>query len=289
MALAPLRFTHPERILDPESGVTKRELADYYAAVAGPMMRHVARRPLSLLRCPDGIGKKCFFQKHAMLGMAKEVERFVVGDEEILAIDSARGLEALVQFGVVEIHVWGSHVGATVEEPDLLVFDLDPDEAIPFSRVARASLVVRDGLRTLGLQSFVKTTGGKGLHVCAPIVPEAAWPQVKELTHLVASTFARALPKEFVAIAGKRARAGKIFIDYLRNGRGATSVAAYSARARPGMGVSMPIAWSEVMDIHPSDFTVRTVPGLLAKRRDPWAAYAKTKQRLPSGGALAAD
>lgn len=278
-----LRFTHPDRVIDPSTGITKGELGAYYVAIAERMLPHVAARPLSLWRCPSGIGEACFFQKHAMPGMPADIVRARAGDDEVVAIEDERGLLSLIQFGVVEVHVWGSTLGAEVEKPDRLVFDLDPDEALPFRRVADAALVVRDALETLGLESFVKTTGGKGLHVCVAITPELDWPAVKDATHLISDTLARARGSGFVATVAKRARTGKIFVDYLRNGRGATAVAPYSARGRPGLTVAMPIAWADVRSVDPRDFDVRTVPAIVAKRRDPWAKFGKRKQRLPRG------
>ncbi|CAN5295156.1 hypothetical protein BH09MYX1_BH09MYX1_05630 [soil metagenome] len=276
-----VRFTHPDRVIDAKSGATKRDLADYYLAVAERMMPHVANRPLSLLRCPSGANETCFFQKHAIPGMPPSIARSRAGDDDVVAIDSVDGLETLVQFGVVEVHPWGSHLGRTVEEPDLLVFDLDPDEALPFSRVADAALYVRDGLKTLGLESFLKTTGGKGLHVCVPIVPEMDWEPAKDCTKLVAETLASARGAKFVSTVSKRARVGKIFVDYLRNGRGATSIAPYSARAREGLTVALPIAWRDVHHVAPRDFDIRSVPAIVAKRRDPWAKMESTRQHLP--------
>ncbi len=278
-----IRLTHPERILWEEAGITKQGLADFYVDIADWILPHVAGRPLSLLRCPSGTGAKCFFAKHPWQGLDKRVRRVDTGDKEpMVAVDDLKGLMSLVQAGIVEIHPWGStvdHVG----QPDRLIFDLDPGENVPWTAVIEAARDVRDRLTALGLQSFVKTSGGKGLHVVVPVEPESAWDQVKSFTKTIAATMARERPDRYVATIAKRARGARIFIDYLRNGRGATAVAAYSTRASPRASVSTPLDWDELSRGLRSDhFTVGNVLHRLSSlKQDPWQGIFKIRQRLP--------
>lgn len=274
-------ITHADREVDEASGVTKGDLARYYGAVVDALLPYANKRPLTVVRCPSGRGKKCFFQKHAMPGMGASIRRATVGDHEILYVSKAAGILELVQFGVIEIHAWGARLPAA-DKPDWIVLDLDPDEGLPYGRVVEAALEAREALQRIGLSSWVKTTGGKGLHVVAPFRRRHGWDAVKGLARAVAEDFARRAPDVFTATPSKAARGGKIFVDYLRNGEGATAVLPYSARAREGVTVAMPIAWEDVRRVHPKDFTVRTAPGLLSRRRrDPWADLLTTKQRLP--------
>ena len=278
-----IRLTHPERILWEEAGITKQGLADFYADIADWILPHVAGRPLSLLRCPSGTAAKCFFAKHPWQGLDKSVRRVDTGDKEpMLAIDDVTGLISLVQAGVVEIHPWGSTIDH-LEQPDRLVFDLDPGENVPWEVVIDAAYDVRDRLATLGLQSFVKTSGGKGLHIVAPIQPEADWDEVKMFTKAVAGTMAKDRPNRYVATIAKSARHARIFVDYLRNDRGATAVAAYSTRALPRASVSIPLNWEELSPGLRSDhFTVGNVLHRLSSlKRDPWQGFFKIRQRLP--------
>ena len=281
---APSSFnlTHPDRVLWPDTGLTKQGLADYYADIAEWILPHVANRPLSLVRCPSGIEGSCFFQKHAWNGMSKAVQHRAIDDEDILFIDDLEGLIALVQSGVLEIHAWGSPM-ENPETPDRIVMDLDPAEDVPWTALIDAALEVRERLGDAGLESFVKTTGGKGLHVVAPLRPKAGWDEVKSFTQSLAETMAGDSPDRYVATMSKRARAGKIFIDYLRNGRGATAVAPYSTRARSGAPVSTPLAWSELSaSMRPDHFTVSNLPTRLAHlKSDPWADLPELDQGLP--------
>ncbi len=283
-APAPSSFnlTHPDRVLWPDTGLTKQGLADYYADIAEWILPHVANRPLSLVRCPSGIEGSCFFQKHAWNGMSKAVQHRAIDDEDILFIDDLEGLIALVQSGVLEIHAWGSPM-ENPETPDRIVMDLDPAEDVPWTALIDAALEVRERLGDAGLESFVKTTGGKGLHVVAPLRPKAGWDEVKSFTQSLAETMAGDSPDRYVATMSKRARAGKIFIDYLRNGRGATAVAPYSTRARSGAPVSTPLAWSELSaSMRPDHFTVSNLPTRLAHlKSDPWADLPELDQGLP--------
>ena len=277
-----LRLTHPDRVLWPDTGLTKQGLADYYADIAEWILPHVANRPLSLVRCPSGIEGSCFFQKHAWNGMSKAVQHRAIDGEDILFIDDLEGLIALVQSGVLEIHAWGSPM-QNPETPDRIVMDLDPAEDVPWTALIDAALEVRERLGDAGLESFVKTTGGKGLHVVAPLRPKAGWDEVKSFAQSLAETMAGDSPDRYVATMSKRARAGKIFIDYLRNGRGATAVAPYSTRARSGAPVSTPLAWSELSaSMRPDHFTVSNLPTRLAHlKSDPWADLPELDQELP--------
>ena len=276
------RLTHPDRILWPDVGLTKQGLAEFYAEIADWILPHVTRRPLALVRCPSGIESECFFQKHAWNGMSKAIRRRTIGDEEILFIEDLEGLMALVQSSCLEIHPWGSTLGA-VEKPDRITMDLDPAEDVPWTALIEGALEVRERLNAVGLESFVKTTGGKGLHVVVPLAPKAGWEEVKAFAESIAEAMAKDGPERFIATMSKRARTGRIFVDYLRNGRGATAVAAYSTRARPGAAVSTPLAWNELSpSIRPSHFTVENLPTRLRHvGLDPWADLDRVKQVVP--------
>lgn len=274
-------ITHPDRVLFAEAGITKRDLAEYYRKMAGRILPHVADRPLPVLRCPEGAGKKCFFQKHVMRGMPPSIHPMKVkgstGTSTYLSIRDAAGLVALVQFGTIELHPWGCKADGQ-EACERLVFDLDPGQGVAWPRVVAAAREVRERLDAAGLKSFLKTTGGKGLHVVVPLDPAVPWPVAKEFSRALASRMARAAPDRFTATLSKAARAGRIFIDYLRNQRGSTSVAPYSVRARPGAPVSMPIAWRALDGrLRPDGFKCRDA---LRARTDPWAAFFTTRQTI---------
>jgi bifunctional non-homologous end joining protein LigD len=293
-----VRLTSPEKVLYPEQGITKRALAEYYVALADRVLPHLARRALSLVRCPAGSAEACFFQKHVGSGVPAEVHRAEIpdgvgtadhpaGTSTYLWVDDRKGLVALAQMGVLEIHPWGSTIDR-LETPDRLVFDLDPAPGLGWDAVIEAARAVRDRLAALGLSSFLKTTGGKGLHVVVPVAPRRDWNVVKAFARAVAAGMAEGAPERFTINMAKKARTGRIFLDYLRNGRGATAIGPYSTRARSGATVSMPLAWRELSArLDPQDFTILTVPKLLARRRtDPWAEIDATPQEL--GEALAA-
>ena len=277
------RLTHPERILWPEPGISKEGLAEFYTDIADWILPHVKGRVLSLVRCPSGAAAKCFFAKHAWHGLTGAVQRIGVGEKEkMLTLDGLDGLIDLVQASVLEIHPWGSTV-AQLEQPDRLIFDLDPGEGVPWSAVIAGALDVRAHLEALGLTSFVKTSGGKGLHVVVPLAPGASWDDAKAFTQGVAQALAKARPDRYVATMAKTARRGKIFIDYLRNGRGATAVAPYSTRALPQASVSTPLAWDELSEgIRADHFRIGNLRQRLAVLRDdPWAEIFTVRQTLP--------
>jgi len=276
-------LTNLDKILYPEQGITKSQLVGYFAVAAERMLPHVADRPLMVVRCPEG-RTKCFFQKHLLKGSPNQILRVAIADsdEEIqdhMAVHDLAGLVALAQLGTLEVHTWGTHVD-DVDRPDIMVFDLDPDVGVAWERVALAAIELRGLLHELDLESFVKTTGGKGLHVCVPIERKLDWDAMKGFTKAVSEEMERRQPTNFTTKLAKAHRKGRIFIDYLRNGRGATFVAPYSPRARAGAPIAVPIAWEELAGgLTPDRFTLKTMPARLGEK-DPWAAYAKTKQSV---------
>ncbi len=274
-----VQLTHPDRIYWPDEGVTKEGLANYYAQVWRFMAPYVVNRPLALLRLPDGIsGHQRFFQKHAWKGMNDHIEQITdpkdKGGEKLLRIGDYDGVVALVQSAVLEIHPWGTTTD-NWEKPDMITMDLDPGEDVPWENVIAAAYELKDRIEGEGLAAFVKTSGGKGLHVVAPLEPKASWVDVKGFAKWLADSMSKDDPDHYLATATKAKRNGKIFIDYLRNGRGNTAVAAYSTRARPGAAVSMPLEWSELTtEIGPAYFTVDNTPARLdALNKDPWDGF----------------
>ena len=282
----PVKLTHPDRVYWTDAGVTKQQLAEYYTAVWDYMAPHLVRRPLALLRCPEGVDGQCFFQKHAASGLISERIRRQRDShgEELIYIDDLDGLLTLVQAGVLEIHVWGSTID-DVEHCDRLVFDLDPGDDVKWAEVNAAARELRDRLADIRLKSFVKTTGGKGLHVVVPI-DATPWDDAKDFSHAMVLAMAADAPDRYVAKMTKSIRTGRIFLDYLRNGRGATAVVAYSTRARPGAPVSTPIAWDELgPKLTPNKFTVLNIGKRLARlKTGPWAGIGKIRQKLPKFG-----
>jgi bifunctional non-homologous end joining protein LigD len=281
--VAGVRITNPDRVLYPEQGLTKRELALYYERIAAWILPHLQNRPLTLVRCPEGHEKQCFYQKHISEQVPATVKRVTIEGDSVPygAVDSLPGLISLVQMGVLELHIWGSHID-DVERPDYVVWDLDPDEGLGWDRVVEGALKVRELLEGLGLQTFLKTTGGKGLHVCVPLVRRGDWDDVKAFTKAVVETIVAAEPSRYTSKLPKASRKGKIFIDYLRNGRGATSIAAYSTRARPNAPVSTPLFWEELeTDVRGNTYTVRNLPERLeGLESDPWASFLKVRQSI---------
>jgi bifunctional non-homologous end joining protein LigD len=285
ITFAGVRLTNPDRVFYPDEGITKLALAQYYEAISRWALPELVERPLSMVRCPEGIGGQHFYQKHDMPGFASVLGRIDIRDksatETYLFIKDLAGLVAVVQMGVLEIHPWGSTV-AKLETPDRITFDFDPDVDLPWERVTVAAIDMREALAGIGLQSFVKTTGGKGLHVVVPVTPKLGWDAIKEFSKWVAEKFEKAYPDRFTTNMAKRARQGRIFIDYLRNGRGATAIGAYSSRAREGAPVATPLSWDEVeAGAKPMDFTVKTVPARLAAlTAAPWAEMAGLRQSI---------
>jgi bifunctional non-homologous end joining protein LigD len=282
-----LRLTHPEKVLYPDQGITKRTLADYYLAVAHWMLPHVRLRPISLVRCPMGAQKKCFFQRHAGSGVPPQIREIEIsGFEEsgaYLYLSDTAGLMAMVQMGVLEIHPWGSRIDRP-ERPDRIVFDLDPGEGLSFSDVITAAREVHGLLGGIGLTSFVKTTGGKGLHVVVPIARRYTWPQAKAFAKRIAELLAERAPARYLTRISKAERRGRIFIDYLRNDPTSTAIGPYSTRARDGAPVATPLGWDELSpELDPRKFDVVSVPQRLRRlKQDPWADMQGLLQTLPA-------
>jgi bifunctional non-homologous end joining protein LigD len=281
-----VRVTHPGRVLYGGTRITKKRLIEYYLSLADRILPHVAGRPLSLVRCPGGAEHECFFQKHASRGFPTTFRSVRIkektGSDEYLYIDDRAGLVGAVQMGALELHVWASTVKA-LETPDRMVFDFDPDEKLDFKAVKAAATEMRDRLAALNLTSFVMTSGGKGLHVIVPLKPGTDWEHFKNFAEAVARSMAEDSPDRYLAKATKSERGGRIFIDYLRNGRGATAIAPFSSRVRKGGTVAWPLAWEDLprlKDAHPA--TIETAGEMLRKRKgDPWEGYFKLKQKLP--------
>jgi bifunctional non-homologous end joining protein LigD len=283
-----VRLSSPDKMLWEEQGVTKSELADYYLAVADRILPHVARRPVTLVRCPTGADKKCFYQRHPASGVLPQLKEVAVPgfDEPYLYIDDEAGLVAAVQMGTLELHPWGVTVERP-DRPDRIIFDLDPAEGLGFDSVVAAALDVRDRLEALGLRSFAKTTGGKGLHVVVPIEPDSEWSEAKAFAKGLAGAMSEERPDLYLARISKAEREGRIFIDYLRNDPTSTAVGPYSTRSRPGAPVSLPIEWDEVAPgLDPKAFTLRTVPNIIARTSDPWAEIFDVRQSLGEAAAL---
>jgi len=287
MATTP-RLTSPDKVVYPEAEITKADVADYYRAVSRWMLPELVKRPLSLVRCPDGIAGSCFFQKHHADSLGEHVSaitlREVDGQGEYLYVESLEGVLELVQMNSLEFHVWGSHID-DVDRPDRLVFDLDPDEGIEWNALKAAARDVRDHLAEVGLRSWVRLSGGKGVHVVAPIKVGPDWQHVKDFCEAFADSMVSRAPERYIATASKAAREGLIFIDWLRNARGASSVTSWSLRARPGATVAMPLTWEELgrvrqagaFDLHKALRRSRNL------KRDPWHAMQRARQTLPRG------
>lgn len=283
--VAGVTLTNPERVLYAEQGITKRMLAEYYESIADWVLPQLVGRPLSIVRCPQGQQAQCFFQKHVNESVPAGLEGIEVeedsGPARYLAIDDLAGLITLVQLGVLEIHPWGCR-GDLVERPDRIVIDLDPSEEVAWDRVVAAAWSLRELFDDLKLASFVRTTGGKGLHVVVPIARRSSWEEVKQFAHDVADYLVRQAPEKFVATSSKAKRRGKIYVDYLRNSRGATAIASYSTRARPGAPVATPLVWEELTaKLDPAEFNLNTVPRRLRKAGSrAWEEIDRVKQAL---------
>ncbi len=289
-AIEGVRLTHPDKLLYPDVGIAKRELAEYYVACAERMLPHVAGRPLTIVRCPNGVEGHHFLQKHPGTAAPPALRRVKIRDKheqaEYCYIEDVGGLVALAQIAALEIHVWGATLDGsnvkTLENPDRIVFDLDPAPDVEWPRVIAAAIEIRDFLRELKLESFVKTSGGKGLHLVVPIERRQSWDVVKNFSRSVAVAIERAAPDRYISTMSKKARTGKIYIDYGRNDRGATAVAAFSTRAKVGAPVSLPISWRELpRTTHADQFHLREVLKRLAReRRDPWEGFADVRQSI---------
>ncbi len=287
VAILDVELTHPDRELWP--GISKRELATYWLSVAELALPGLVKRPLSIVRCPDGIaGKQHFFQKSGHGHLPAQIREGHAGGQPgaaqpYLAIDDVRGLMALTQISAIELHPWGA-AEADPLKPDQIVFDLDPGEGVKFEQVVAAALEVKERLAKLKLASFCRTTGGKGLHVVVPLRPLAGWDVVKPFCRAFAETMAQDAPDRFLAHLKIADRKGRILVDWLRNGLGATAVSSYCPRARLGAGVATPIDWAEVKpNLDPAAFTIFTVPGRIKKlKRNPWSGWAAVDQALPS-------
>jgi bifunctional non-homologous end joining protein LigD len=271
-------------VLFPGDGVTKRNIAEYYLKVADLMLPHIVDRPLALVRCPRGSEQKCFFQKHASPGWPDLFKKVRIkeksGTDDYLYIDSAAGLVAAAQMDILELHIWGAHVDK-IEKPDRLVFDFDPGEGVAFERVKEAARELRERLRKLGLESFPMATGGKGIHVVVPLSRGHSWDQHRAFAEAMARLMAEDSPARYVVNMSKAKRHGKIYVDFLRNQRGATAIAPYSTRARKGAYVALPLSWnalSRLEDAHPASVKDGA---RIARPGDPWKGYARIKQALP--------
>lgn len=278
-------LTSPDKVLFPAGKITKQQVWDYYLAVANHLMPEILGRPLSVIRCPSGIAEPCFFQKHLTSGL-DQVSTVKLKEEsgtnaDYLVVESLAGLMELVQFNALEFHPWGSHANAP-DVADRVVFDLDPGPGVTFADIKRAATDIRTRLADLGLESFLRVSGGKGLHVVVPLNPGCKWDLTKRFARGFADALAGSEPDRYVATSTKSKRNKRIFIDYLRNGRGATAVASYSMRARRGAPVALPIAWAALPKLTSADqFTIQQVPALLRRRRkDPWAGMRDVKQNL---------
>ncbi|MDZ4357257.1 MAG: DNA ligase D [Variovorax sp.] len=279
-----LKISHAERVIDTKSGITKGELAAYCDAVATLMLPHLRGRPVSLVRAPDGVGGELFFQKHLqnreIPGVKLLDPALDPGHEPLLQIDSKTGLLGAAQMNVIELHTWNA-TSRAIDRPDRMTFDLDPGEGVDWPQIQEATLLVRTMLDELGLPSFLKTSGGKGLHVVVPIRPQHGWDAVKGFSQAVVVHLAQTIPTRFVAKSGPRNRVGKVFVDYLRNGFGATTVSAWSVRARPGLGVSVPVAWDELpLLTGAAHWTLANVAERFATGNAPWAAMARSRKGL---------
>jgi bifunctional non-homologous end joining protein LigD len=280
------KLTSLDKVLYPDQGITKGQLIAYLAVVVEWALPHIADRPLTILRCPEGRKQPCFYQKHILAGSPPAIDPLPIQESdgevvEYMKIHDMPGLLALAQLGTLEIHTWGSRAD-TPERPDVMVFDLDPDVGLGWERVALAAFAMRRKLHDIGLASFLKTTGGKGLHVVVPIERSLDWDELKQFTKQVVESMEREEPHLYTTTMAKKARKGKTFLDYLRNGRNATFIAPYSPRARDGAPVAVPITWEELAHgVDPLTFNIASVPRRLAVlTEDPWQDIYRVKQAI---------
>jgi DNA ligase D-like protein (predicted polymerase)/DNA ligase D-like protein (predicted 3'-phosphoesterase) len=278
------RITHPERVIDADSGITKGDLIAYYAAVAPLLLPHLKARPVALLRATAGVQGQQFFQKHAdsteLLHVKLLDPSLDPGHEALMEITDLDGLLSTAQMNTIELHTWNATTRA-ITKPDRMVFDLDPGEGVAWPQVQEAATLLHAMLDEVGLKSFVKTSGGKGLHVVVPLRPRLTWETVKRFSQAIVVHLAETIPERFVAKSGPKNRVGKVYVDYLRNGWGSTTACAWSARARPGLGVSVPIDWKELAAISGgAHWTIATVAERLPVGNTPWNAYGESRQGL---------
>jgi len=283
-----VRITSRERVIFPEAGLTKGELADYYAALAPLMLEFAKTRPVSLVRCPEGTHKDCFFQKHGHAGLGPHVHRLPIREKsgemaDYFYLDDAAGILECVQMGAIEFHGWASLAG-DLEHPERMVFDLDPDTGLGFAEVKQAARQVRDLLAGQGLESFVMLTGGKGVHVVVPLTPGHSWEAHSAFAKALAQAMAESEPERFTATMSKEKRKGKIFVDWLRNARGSTAIVPYSARAHPTAPVAAPVSWDELGRIRSArKFTIRDAAKRLERAKSgALAGWGHARQRLPA-------
>jgi bifunctional non-homologous end joining protein LigD len=265
-----IAVTHPDRVISETGHVTKGELAEYYATVAKFMLPDIVRRPLSLLRCPTGIGGECFFQRNPGKGLGADVKQFDFKHKgkqyKYLYVEDEKGLLEVIQMGAIELHPWGATIDA-IDYPDRMIFDLDPAPDVPFQAVKMAAQDLRQRLERKGLSSALKCSGGKGLHVTVPLAGNDDWPRVKSFAAAMADEMVAAAPQAYIATMSKAKRTAKIFIDYFRNDYTATAVASYSVRARPGAPVALPLDWNDLKSLKSaSQFTIKDVLTRLKKR-----------------------
>lgn len=290
--VAGVRLTHPDKLLYPAMGVTKLQLANYFAARAEVMRPHLARRPVSLVRCPDGRRKACFFQKHAGSGLPEAVERIAIEEKggarkDYLLFSSRRALVACAQIGALELHLWGSRTDS-LERPDRLIFDLDPGEGVDFAAVRQAAVDLKEALKGASLDSWPLLTGGKGIHVVVTLERRHAWNVIGNFAKDFAERIAAQEPDRFVATMAKAKRRGRIFIDHFRNRRGATAIAPYSPRAREGAPIAAPVSWEELRAIERSDaYSLADSDSRIAGRPKAWPGEAERRTRLTRDGAAA--
>jgi bifunctional non-homologous end joining protein LigD len=285
-SVAGVRLTHPDKVMYPPQGATKRMVAEYYARYADRILAYLAGRPLSLVRCPQGHSAECFYQRHHTAAMPDHIKRIDIsekkgGNKPYLLIDSAKGLVEAAQIGVLELHLWGVRADR-VEYPERMIFDLDPAPGIAFDVVRDAAMEMRDVLASIGLQSFALLTGGKGIHVIVPLARRRTWDDVKAFSRALALQIAKAAPERYIATASKKKRTGRIFIDWLRNERGGTAVAPYSLRAREGAPVATPVSWRELGKIDSAAaYTLDNIHSRLFRMKtDPWRGYHELRQSL---------
>jgi bifunctional non-homologous end joining protein LigD len=285
--LASIKVTHPERVIDASTGLTKLALVRYYESVAERILPHLKERPVSLVRAPEGVAGELFFQKHPEKRMPALRELDVAlwpGHAPLLAVDNVEALLAAAQMNTIEFHTWNSTT-KRIDRPDRMIFDLDPGEGVAWAHVQEAALLTRALLTELQLESWLKTSGGKGLHVVVPLSPRLGYDIVKAFSQAVVRHLAKTIPQRFVAKSGPANRIGKVFADYLRNGQSQTTAAAFSARSRPGLGVSMPVSWEQLGSLKSSaQWSIATAREYLSfEQTDPWAGYWKARQTLTAG------